>query len=327
VVVTSTGAGLSVRSLKNGHELCRLSLWDRTLYADLNRDGMLDSVHVVTMHHRVQDDDIADPKRSWIAQLVARVSEEQQTPGKARKDERQEVELSSVALCHVQALSGLPSTEELFSASICGADKKRRGRAGADAPRHPPEDYEFVQAAPPLLVEGRGRNRQGYDVVTAVSGAVTRIDTSTGKRQWQVTEDLPVWMQDETVLLARVELADPATASPSSPSPLMIPPRARPILLAGEDGMLLLSPAGRRLASIKFPQPSLSRPVLMDVNGDGVMDVVVTTTDAVWAYPVHLRATSTSMFRMAVGFVLLGTLLALLRNRFQQNPGKRATDA
>jgi hypothetical protein len=319
VVITSTGTGLSVRSLKNGHELCRLSLWDRTLYADLNHDGMLDSVHIVTMHHRLYDDDSVDPKRSWISQLAARVNEEhqqQRKPGKPGKE--QEVERSSVSLCHLQALSGLPSTEELFSVNVCAADKKRRGSGIDQQLKIPQEDYDFLQAAPPLLVEGRGRNRRGHDVVTAVSGVVTRIDGETGKKQWQVTDSLPVWDQDDTVLLTRVELVDAPT--------LMIPPRARPILLVGEDGMLLLSPAGRKLASIKFPQPSLARPVLMDVNGDGVMDVVVTTTDAIWAYPIHLRATSTSLFRMAVGFVLLGILLSLLRNRFQQNPGKRATD-
>ena len=66
--------------------------------------------------------------------------------------------------------------------------------------------------------------------------------------------------------------------------------------------------------------------MLMDVNGDGVTDVVVMTTDAIWAYPIYLRATSTSLLRMAVGFVLLGILLALVRNRFQQHPGKRSTD-
>ena len=91
--------------------------------------------------------------------------------------------------------------------------------------------------------------------------------------------------------------------------------------------MVILSPSGKKLASVKFPQPSIQRPVLMDVNGDGVADVIVTTTDAVWAYVVVLRASSTSMFRMAVGFLLLGILLALLRNRFQRRPGTRTTDA
>jgi FG-GAP repeat len=89
---------------------------------------------------------------------------------------------------------------------------------------------------------------------------------------------------------------------------------------------VVLSPSGKKLAATKFPQPSIERPALMDVNGDGVADVVVTTTDAVWAYVVVLRASSTSMDRVGAGFVLLGILLALLRNRFQRRPGKRTTD-
>jgi hypothetical protein len=347
VVVTFGDTGLHVRALKNGHELCRLSLWDRTLYADLNRDGTLDSIHVITRQHRVQDDNddaaAGDPHRAWIRQLADRVSgekqrqlERSQKKKRAQPHDQGEVEVDSsfVALCHLQALSGLPSQEELFSTNVCGTDRRQRGRQQQE-PNHP----DLMEAAPPLLVEGRGRSRFGsYDVITAVSsGAVTRVDGVTGRKQWQLLfdSDVPRWEQDNAVLLARIDTgaagvgagASGGSTMPPSRMSMVLPPRARPILLAGEDGMVILSPSGKKLASTKFPQPSIQRPVLMDVNGDGVADVIVTTTDAVWAYVVVLRASSTSMYRMAVGFVLLGILLALLRNRFQRHPGRRTTDA
>ena len=321
VVVTHTDRGLSVRSLKNGHELCRLSLWDQTLYADVNHDGLLDSLHVVTAL-RLEDDTndyrhgASDPHQAWIRQLADQVQgTKSDADGAAaasksrRKSKSTNTDLvSTTDLCHLQVLSGLPSREELFSTHVCGARRKQTALAS-------PLDLLSGDAAPPLLMETYGGRRPGSDVVTAVAGVVTRVDGITGRKQWQLMDDsvLPHWEHGGLVLLGRVE-AD------------ALPAHARPILLAGETGLAVLSPRGKPLASTAFPQPARSRPFLMDVNGDGVVDVVVVTTDAVWAYAVRLRATGTSLLRLTVGLLLMGVLLALVRNRFQAQSGKRSTD-
>ena len=71
----------------------------------------------------------------------------------------------------------------------------------------------------------------------------------------------------------------------------------------------------------------IQRPVLADLNGDGTTDVLVATADAYWGYTVHVRTGSSVFFRIAVGLLLMGVMLALLRNRFGPKPGKRSTDA
>jgi hypothetical protein len=163
-------------------------------------------------------------------------------------------------------------------------------------------------------------NGKGYDLIVALSnGQISRFRGVSGSRVWQISgrrfEDFPTWDDTTLVSIDRIEaeFAQPAT---------------RPILIAGENSMALLaSRKGTVLATASFPQPSMRKPLLMDFNGDGTTDVMVMTQDAIWGYRVVVKTGTSILFRITVGLLLVAMMMAVLRNRFSPQPGKRSTDA
>lgn len=308
VVAVYKAEGLDIRSLKNGRSLCHLSLWEMTLYADLNHDGILDSASLLTGTHYLEDDDHMDASQRWVTKLAATVKG-MNKPNKNDTEELLRQHMQDVELCHVQVLSGLPSKEELFAVNVCGPKRYQQDNI---------DRFNNVQPAPLLAVESFRRN--GNDLIAAVSsGVVTRIDGTTGWRQWQLHgkhyPDFPHWDDELVVAMTRIESRH-------------VVPATRPVLLVGENSLVLLSARrGKYLASATFPQPSLMQPQIMDLNGDGTSDVLVVTADAYWGYNIHVRTGTSIGFRLVVGLLLLGMMLALLRNRFGPHPGKRSTDA
>jgi hypothetical protein len=306
VLVSHHERGIEVRSLKNGRSLCHLSLWENVLYADLDHDGVLDSVEVIAGNREVADEENTDDAERWVNSLVERVSlMNKESSEKENLSQR----LQKTPLCHVLALSGVPIKEELFSASLCGTKRDHEDM-------HPSVD---MIEAPPLAVEPLN-GKKGWDIILAVNtGTVHRFQGSSGRRQWELVgkhyEDFPTWSDESNVALSRIGSKN-------------VIPSTRPILLAGENSLAILSARrGKVLASASFPQPSISRPVLADVNGDGTTDVLVMTTDAVWGYQVTVRTGAPVVLRIMTGLLLMGMMLAVLRNRFGPHPGKRSTDA
>jgi len=91
--------------------------------------------------------------------------------------------------------------------------------------------------------------------------------------------------------------------------------------------MILSLKSGKVLASATFSQTSLDRPILADATGDGTPDVLIRSADAIWGYQAVVQSGASTLFRILVGLLLMGMLLALLRNRFGQKGDKRSTDA
>ena len=318
VVVTHNANGLHVRSLKNGRSLCHLSLWEGALYDDINHDGILESVNVVVGSQSLEDDD-QDPQSRWLHKLVQNVEKLDGKKDMPEVDkEMASQRIQEAYLCHLQVLSGIPSKEELFSVNICGS---RRDQQEINP------QYRLA-GSPPIVMEPFTK-KKGHDILAAVgTGFVTRIDGSTGRQQWQwaggsrrhphlttAGSDVPAWEDDALPLVTRIDSHN-------------VIPATRPILVAGENSLVVLSARhGYVLASAEFPQPSIIRPRIMDLNGDGTTDLIVISRDALWGYQIRIRTGSSFGFRMIVGLVLLGMMLALLRNRFGPHPGKRSTDA
>ena len=278
--------GIHVRSLLNGHALCHLSLLEKVVYADLNQDGILDHVQVVT------NEESDTQQNEWIEQLMQQLKEEDPLAKQKRKLP------SSNRLCHILALSGMPTREQLFSANLCG-DKiaKDRGDHASIA----------LEAAPPLVVEG------SHVTVALNNGMISRYHVN-GRRQWQtiLRQNVITWG------------ADSMAASLS----VLESRKGRPMLLTGENGMVLLSMrSGKVLADVSFPQTSLDRPIVADVSGDGTSDIMIRSADAIWGYHVVVQSGASTLFRILVGLLLMGMALALLRNRFGQKNDKRSTDA
>jgi outer membrane protein assembly factor BamB len=285
--------GLHLRSLKNGRSICHLSLMDHIFYADLNHDGTLDQVQAVTSSTTMSKHD-EESNGKWVAALAHQVARDI----KSNRRESGEVtkRVPSKSLCHVLALSGIPAREQLFAANLCPGSWGK-------------EQVE-LSAAPPLLMP------HDQLVVALSNGLVSKYQAKTGIRVWQhfPHEDHPTWSHTSDAAM---------TAS-------IYPKQANsPILVSGENGMTILSNArGNVLASTVFPQqPTTTRPVLQDWSGDGTVDVLIATPDAVWGYVVVVKRGASVFFRILVGFLFVGMALALLRNRHISGSGdKRSTD-
>jgi len=333
VLINYHAGGLHVHSLQNGHALCHLSLLEEALYVDLQRDGVMDSVQVITNGKNLVMDPTtgtyADP---WVAQLASRVqgAEDETKDQEERARDAQKNYHQFTRLCHAMALSGQPAREELFSTPLCGTSGSKRHNTNNIGEHNADHPWTPVHAAPPIVVESmysQHRHRE-KDVIFAMSnGVVSRIRGGTGRRQWKLNgkkvENFPTWGRWEathTVSLTRLQVDD-----------VQVAPYARPILLVGESSMAVLSATSPTvLATANIPQRSLRRPILKDVSGDGVSDVLVTTADGVWCYQVVVRTGASIFFRILVGLLLMGIMVALLRNRYGgssvRDRYKRSTD-
>lgn len=324
VIVTHNHEGIQVRALRNGRPLCHLSLQDQTLYADINHDGTLDSLQVVTSNSHSSllshsDDDAVMEERKWLKNLALKITKLNNISDSVEDADLLSEKLMQTPLCHIMALSGLPSREELFSVNLCaGGSGKNDVHGAAQAAAKQIE----LQGAPLLLVERIGyENSHGHDVVAAVNtGTVTRFQGNNGRRVWQLDEKrqkgtiFPTWDDPYYVVLSRID-SDKVILS------------NRPIVLMGQNSVILIAASsGHLLGSATFPQPSDRRPQLVDLNGDGTTDILVSTSDAIWGYHVVVRTGTSIPFRILVGLLIMALMLALLRNRFGPQPGKRSSD-
>jgi hypothetical protein len=313
VVLFHSREGLAVLSLKNGRPVCHLSLTDHALYADLDQDGKLDTVQVVTSPEEFS--------ASSVQSLIQKITGE-------KKDHSSQPD--APVICHALVTSGVPPQEELFTAPLC--------LGGPSMSINPHKPQSGISAAAPLLVEGS--IGYGNDVVFAMNnGVIVRYD-SNGREVWRkkggLKDGTPHWMQSDIAFLGRIQFGSVkeshSSVSASSHrnqhrpgSPL------RPILLSGEEGAALISPSsGRVLSSVAFPQnPVTSQPLLVDLNGDGTDDVLVVSGDGLWGYRVVVETGRSGFFRIVVVTLLVAIAIAALVHKTGQEPGrhKRSMDA
>lgn len=126
VVVSRNFRGLHVRSLKNGKSVCHLSLWDNSLYADLNHDGVLDTIQAITGETDVpsethNDDDEYSFYDSLLRKMGTMDDKESEKEMKAGRL------TGTMNLCHLMALSGVPNKEELFTINMCSGQGRGNG--------------------------------------------------------------------------------------------------------------------------------------------------------------------------------------------------------
>mmetsp|Transcript_54453 Transcript_54453/g.115654 ORF Transcript_54453/g.115654 Transcript_54453/m.115654 type:complete len:1080 (+) Transcript_54453:35-3274(+) len=317
VVLFHGREGLSVLSLKNGRPVCHVSLVDRSLYADMDGDGVVDVIQVVTSPAGFE-------KSSGVQSLIHRLAKEASV---------YRTQPNALAICHALVTSGLPPREEVFTAPLC--------LGGPVDPRRP----QNASAAPPLLLEGS--MGYGNDVVFAMNnGVVVRYDFN-GREMWRkrggLKDGTPSWdlsgnrRHSSAAFLGRIQFGSVreshSSVSASSHRKDQHRPGspARPILLSGEDGAVLLSPtSGRVLSSVVYPQRVASQPLLADLDGDGTDDMLVASDDALWGYRVVVETGRSGMFTIVVVTLLIGVALAVLVHRTSHRPGqtpKRSTDA
>lgn len=305
VVIFHGREGLAVLSLKNGLPVCHISLMDHSVYADVDQDGVIDTVQVITNPESFSESSVV---KSLIHRIAGPASEAQD---------------DAPVICHALVTSGLPPREEVFTAPLCLGG---------------PANRPNLSAAPPLLVEGS--LGYGNDVVFAMNnGVVTRYDF-TGREVWRkrggLKDGTPTWKSVRSaVFLGRIQFgtireAHSSVSASSHRNQHRPGSPVRPILLSGEDGAALISPAsGKVLCSIIYPQSVLSQPLLVDLTGDGTDDLLVVSNDAVWGYRVVVETGRSGGFVIVVVTLLIGVALAALMQKTNHRlgqPSKRSTD-
>ena len=288
---------------------------DHSLYADMDGDGVIDIVQVITSPD-------TSSQNGAVQGLIQRIA----------KEKSRDLSSDAAIICHALVTSGLPPREEVFTAPLCLGG--------------PTFIKQHLSAAPPLLVEGS--LGFGNDVVFAMNnGVVVRYDFN-GREVWRkrggLKDGTPSWGDSgrhhqssaSAAYLGRIQFGSvreshtSVSASshrnqhrPGSP--------VRPVLLSGEDGAALISPAsGRVLSSIVYPQGVVSQPLLADLNGDGTDDMLVVTSSAVWGYRVVVETGRSGGFTIVVVTLLIGVALAALVHKTSYQPGqtlKRSTDS
>jgi len=320
VVLFHNHNGLDVVSLHNGRRVCHLSLFASGLYADINNDGVIDHLQVVTdiwkpssygrnpIH--ISSHKISHSSDKFTENMTKRIQE-------SKSEDTTDTETGEYHLCHALLLSGIPVKEELFSIPLYnGISVEKQG-------------VSQINAAMPLLLETLNGHtgRPMQDIVFALNnGMVMRYD-SHGILQWNTkphaTPILPHWDEGNDDgkgggFLDRIDFQ--GTISSQSLSAI------RPILLAGNDGMSILSSGrGTILAHVGFPQLSLGKPILFDANGDGTTDVLIVSVDGIWCYRVAAGMGRSTWTRVIMILLIIGIGVAVL---CQQHSGNdyRGTD-
>mmetsp|Transcript_2476 Transcript_2476/g.3899 ORF Transcript_2476/g.3899 Transcript_2476/m.3899 type:complete len:912 (-) Transcript_2476:3688-6423(-) len=326
VVLFRHRGGILALSLRNGRSVCHLSLLEKSLYSDINGDGVLDQIQVITESSLMQMDTDTPEGSDFALDLARRVSDKEMD--KTASEREADTNWNTSPLCHGMALSGLPPREEIFGVPLCGSAINSRRKYDRKKPgfsRHSP-----IHPAPPLLIEG---SDGGNDVVFATSdGVITRYDPR-GKLIWKnvgVSEGLPTWSGKTghgraPEYMGRIDFMTPASSLPSS----IVAPHTRPIVVSGEDEMVILtSGRGSILGRASFPQSAISPPILTKLSSDGTTDVVIISADGMWGYKVTVHRQAGGFLRVVVGLIFAGIALAALYNRYSNPPGKdiRSTD-
>ncbi len=297
-LVTQTRGGLQIRSLKNGKALCHLALLEENLYSDLNNDGVLDQVQVA-LHSKTHK-----PEDKFVWDLAGRLHGEDAEKKKGGDE-------SGPLLCHLLGLSGIPAKEELFSAPICGRVHER--------PKV--NKLKKLDSINPLVVESLGKRSDRHDIIVALNnGMIHRIQGSGGRRMWalsgtQRSSNFPTWKEEtnHNALLSRITAAK-------------VPPPLRPLLLAGDNSLAVVSvETGHLLAFAEFPQTAAAKPLMADLSGDGATDIMILTKDGIWGYRILIKHHLAVTQRILVGLLLMLLMLATIRNRYSKG-GKRSTD-
>ncbi len=284
--------GLNVLSLQNGSHVCHLSLHPNRLYADVDKDGSMDEIQVVTKNNSSDVNFTQDDQHLCHATL------------KATNTISPHVERFRVNLC-----SSLYKSYERKKKSVNPGILMKLG----------------TSSTMPLVVESFDDKNDGKhmeDIIFALNhGSIQRYD-SKGELQWSRSkpfEDIPTWHDDNDKFngfLGRIDFKK------SLKDLLFV---VRPILILGDNQMTIVSAGGGRvLASITFPQPAIAKPILADVNGDGTTDVLILTNDGIWGYIVKVNGQSLIM-SIAMSLLLLGFFIALVIHECGVD-SRRATD-
>jgi hypothetical protein len=297
VAIIHNHRGIDVMTLKDGYHLCHSSLDPNIVHADITNQGNIDHLQVISdnVEGQVQANDPLD-----LYKRAARVN------------------------CHATLSSGRDTRHKLIHMNLClGSVQNRNPRSGKE--RIDTLKHIGIDAAKPLLLESlyvRSGNKT-RDIVFALNhGSLQRYDAS-GSLLWSSNYDnIPKWDHEykhSNGFLGRIDIRQ------KYQSAALI----RPIIVMGDQTIAIISSgAGKVLATATLPQlATAGDPILVDFDGDGTTDILVTTKDALWGYRVQVHGSS-KLIRFAVAILLFwfGVVLIVRVSR-PYSKRSRASDA
>ena len=306
VVVARRRHGLEVLHLYTGRTLTQLPLYSSagpSVHADVNGDGSID--HITALASRAP----------------ASYSLEEASP-------HEKLIRTTGAHAAGLATSGLPVREALWNLSIGQAVRVPRGRHH----QQPGQGVPTVGVSAPLLVPSagaEGRSSKLDAVFLTSDGRVASVHAD-GRERWTVRTDAS-WRDEHTEPAA--DLSGGAQGGAWSgaqllPSLTLLQPSAKSgevfILAVGSSAAVVLTTAGKVLASVRLPQMTNAPPVLADFTGDGVLDIILPGEHAHVGIQVDTAAGSSVAQKLLFAFVAIAVALAMLLRQSEMLEVKQA---
>ena len=273
VVVAHTKNGLEVISLKSGSPVTSLSLVKGNSYADIDGDGVIDTILVL------------ETKRDVALHGDAFAHDE----GKLQH-------------CSIMVISGLPAQAQLFNGTICSNRMSLQDpMVNINNNKIPAE----IAATSPLVLQRLNPKTQEVDkvkdVIIAINIGIITCYDGNGKYLWQV-KNAPTWSVDRSQIAALSLFDVDAVRVDEVGSHNNI--RAQ-LLLVGDNALGLYNRDGDLLVKAQLPKKPSSHPILGDFNSDGVSDIIIITDNALLGYKVEVIQSVRVMF-------ITGTLVLIL---------------
>ena len=297
VLVSHNRKGIEVISLTSGSPICHLSLLEGVYYDDIQGDGRIDHIHVIREHDSEPAGEI-----HWTAELLESFRAVHDGVSKLSRDS-----FTKLPSCQVVAFSGIPARENLYNKPLCHRKKKyaiqeTRAFGGQKQPFIGKVDF-----APPYSV-GNG------DFIFGINtGILTRI-SSDGKYIFQ-TKNTPNWNENKITSSAMVGLIS---------SKRSIDPNHQPIIVSSESKVMVVSAHGTKLGESVYPEESVRRPILTDLNGDGTTDLLAVSNNGIWIFQIRFKSGSNWLIAIN-GSLFILLFVSLLVNR-SSGHDKRSTD-
>ena len=289
VLVAHTRYGVEVFALRGGDFISSLALPEGRVSADVDGDGIVDTVLVL------QNDDEVALHGSMYAHV-----------GK------------SVQHCTLMVVSGLPPTAQLFNGSLCS---NRRSLVdptpdvnGASDSKPPP-----ISATSPILLRKMDYSllteTKDKDVCVAINtGVVSCFSGGSGELLWQSTKN-PEWRIGFSYSSLDQYVADPVETDGVGNHDL---PNSMLFVTGDVEATLIARDSGMSLTSIELPYPPSTRPVFGDFNNDGVNDVIIVSADSLFGYRMKVSASSRGMFITLIVLLVLASIIFVANIRTEE---------
>ncbi len=273
VLVAHTSRGVEVISLMTGTPITSLSMPEGRTHADLDGDGLVDTVLVLE-----SEEDVAEHGQTFA---------------------HGEGEIKQ---CSIMVVSGLPARHQLFNASICNT---ARSLQDAVPSRNMPK---VVAATTPLVLSSLDptthKMRTAKDLIIAVNTGTTTSFSGSGVFNWQLKNG-PTWDTDFRV--AALSAFDPiATRVDDLGTHNNV---NSGVVVMGDSLLSFISREGEVLTSADIPHTPTAKPIFADFNNDGVSDIIIVTQEAVLGYQMEATA---SVRGMLVAFFSLAAVAIMV---------------